>query len=294
MRETEPKVRMIAHTAVDAGALGEYLDDIGADEYELDALISDTENLIKVAGKICYKSFQAGLNKNISRVRDDSQQYISNINKVGHGSVIEHGSVTFVIWDCSRVVTHELVRHRAGTAMSQESGRYVRLNNIGFWIPSCLKSNEEGLQMIYDHIADTERLVQHLEYVYDVDGQPNFSKKKELTSALRRVAPIGMATAIVWTMNMRAARHIIQMRTSRHAEEEIRLIFSKIADVMVPTFPALFSDFYSEEVSGINEWKCRNAAMPYDGEQIKRLEERIKELEKDNESMAAQLRHIGG
>ena len=44
----------------------------------------------------------------------------------GHGSVFEHAYVNFIVTDCSRVFTHELVRHRVGTAFSQTSGHYVR------------------------------------------------------------------------------------------------------------------------------------------------------------------------
>lgn len=33
------------------------------------------------------------------------------------------------------MVTHELVRHRAGTAFSQTSGRYVRSNDVDMFLP---------------------------------------------------------------------------------------------------------------------------------------------------------------
>ena len=42
---------------------------------------------------------------------------------------------SFVLHNVSRVVTHELVRHRPGTAVSQESLRFVRLTDIPFWFP---------------------------------------------------------------------------------------------------------------------------------------------------------------
>ena len=54
---------------------------------------------------------------------------------MGHGSVLEHGWVSYMITNTSRVVTHELVRHRAGTAISQESLRLLRLEDMGLWIP---------------------------------------------------------------------------------------------------------------------------------------------------------------
>ena len=41
-----------------------------------------------------------------------------------------------------------------------------------------------------------------------------FHVKKEVTSALRRLAPIGLSTDIIWTANARTLRHVIEMRTA--------------------------------------------------------------------------------
>jgi thymidylate synthase (FAD) len=76
---------------------------------------------------MCYRSWEPGLNPNVSRVRTDSAQYLGNVVRSQHGSVLEHANFTFVLHNVSRVLTHELIRHRAGSAFSQESLRYVRL-----------------------------------------------------------------------------------------------------------------------------------------------------------------------
>ena len=60
-----------------------------------------------------------------------------------------------------------------------------------------------------------------------------FSVKKEVTSALRRLAPIGLSTDIVWTANVRTLRHVIEMRTAPGAEEELRLVFGLVAERMI-------------------------------------------------------------
>ncbi len=60
----------------------------------------------------------------------------------------------------------------------------------------------------------------------DAEGVP-FHVKKEVTSALRRLAPIGLSTDIVWTANARTLRHVIEMRTAEGAEEELRLVFDR-------------------------------------------------------------------
>ena len=46
---------------------------------------------------------------------------------------------------------------------------------------------------------------------------------------MRRFAPDGVATCIMWTANVRALRHVIEARTAPGAEEEIRLVFAEVA-----------------------------------------------------------------
>src|SRR5262245_24717498 len=84
------------------------------------------ETLIEFAGRLCYRSWEPGLNPNVRKIRTDRGEYFENLLASGHGSVLEHANFTFVFHHVSRVFTHELVRHRAGSAFSQESLRYVR------------------------------------------------------------------------------------------------------------------------------------------------------------------------
>ena len=64
-----------------------------------------------------------------------------------------------------------------------------------------------------------------------------FHVKKEVTSALRRLAPIGLSTDILWTANLRTLRHVIEMRTAEGAEEEMRSVFDEIAQLMLREAP---------------------------------------------------------
>jgi thymidylate synthase (FAD) len=73
-----------------------------------------------------------------------------------------------------------------------------------------------------------------------------FEVKKEVTSALRRLAPIGLSTDIIWTANVRTLRHVIEMRTAPGAEEELRLVFRQVGAVMRAEAPALFQDFVED------------------------------------------------
>lgn len=258
MRIVEPKVFLVGETKIDEEGLSAYLAHLGVPDWVSNAP-SDSEKLIEVMGRLCYRSFQPGLNKNVTKVREDSRDYLQNIAKVKHGSVIEHAVVNFVFADVSRVFTHELVRHRVGTAMSQESLRFVRLDDLGFWAPTVVKENPEFMEICCRTFQELEKWQVELARVMELDkpGMP-FHKKKVITSAMRRIAPDGLATTIGWSANMRAIRHTVEMRTDPGAEEEIRLVFSKVAEMVIKKYPNLFSDYTMEMVDGLPWYKTEN------------------------------------
>jgi thymidylate synthase (FAD) len=70
-----------------------------------------------------------------------------------------------------------------------------------------------------------------------------FHVKKERTSFMRRFAPEGVATGLVWSANVRTLRHVIETRTAPSAEEEIRLIFGRVGELMAEEAPVLFGDY---------------------------------------------------
>jgi thymidylate synthase ThyX len=137
--------------------------------------------------------------------------------------------------------THELTRHRAGSAFSQESLRFVRLRDIPFRIPDSLESLRPQIISILETLEDFQ-ITAAGHFGLDQEGK-SFHEKKEITSALRRLAPEGLSTMIVWTANVRTLRHTIQARTDPGAEEEIRYVFDKIGRIMLQEAPLLFGDF---------------------------------------------------
>jgi thymidylate synthase (FAD) len=257
MRHVTPKVFLIAQTVVD-NEMRSFLRHLGAPDWTTDAK-SDGEELIEVAGRMCYKSFDVGLNANLTKVRHGNKEYIANVLAQKHGSVLEHSSVTFALCDVSRVVTHELVRHRAGTAFSQESLRFVRLTDIKAYIPKAFSEHPRGDEIVdlFNHtVTHLEGIQRQLAELTDIDGDgASFGLKKFLTSAFRRLAPIGLATNIIVTANHRAWRHMIAMRTDASAEEEIRIVFQDIASRLKDAFPALYQDMHEQEDGS---WKFDN------------------------------------
>lgn len=247
MRETTPSVHLVAKPSIDTAGMRAYLSDVGGDpwldrrEDDSSRELNDAQLLIEFCGRVCYRSWEPGLNKNVTRIREDQHEYLGNLLRSLHGSVLEHANYTFVFRNVSRVFTHELVRHRAGSAFSQESLRYVRLTDIGFRVPPALEPVREQVLDLVEHLEEFQvSAAQSLGL--DEEGIP-FSVKKEITSALRRLAPIGLSTDIVWTANLRTLRHVIEMRTSSGAEEELRMVFDRVAALMSVEAPSLFQDF---------------------------------------------------
>ena len=246
MHETVPTIHLIARPSVDVDGMRRYLEDVGGASWLARSLDGDGapphpgELLVEFAGRVCYRSWEPGLNPNVTRIRTDPAEYFRNILRSAHGSVLEHASYSFVLRNVSRVATHEIVRHRAGAAYSQESLRYVRLVDIGFRVPPALEPlRHRCLELVEQLEAFQVDAARALEI--DADGVP-FHVKKEVTSALRRLAPIGLSTDLVLTMNLRTLRHVIEMRTAPGAEEEMRAIFGRLGEIMVVEAPSAFQD----------------------------------------------------
>ena len=86
-------------------------------EVTLVAITPDAQKVIESAGRTCWQSFD--------KADDNSQEgFIRRLIAMEHESPLEHAYATFRIRDCSRAMTHQLVRHRL-MAVSQQSQRYV-------------------------------------------------------------------------------------------------------------------------------------------------------------------------
>lgn len=260
MRHVEPHAYLIGRPSLDYDQVAAYLADIGGTSWleRLDRgqLDNDALNLAEFAGRICYRSWEPGLNPNVTKVRTDQDVYLKNILASAHGSVLEHVSFSFVLHNVSRVVTHELVRHRAGVAVSQESLRFVRLDDIAFWFPDWAQADPELMARAAGMLERMEEFQRWMADRFGLDEEGvKFHEKKEKTSFMRRFAPEGLATGLVWTANVRTLRHVIENRTAPGAEEEIRLLFGKIGELMVEEAPSLFGDYTVVDGVWVPGWR---------------------------------------
>lgn len=259
----KPQVFHVAQTKILESGVEGYLSALGIPDWITDAQ-SDAEKLIEIMGRGCYRSFQPGMNKNVTKIREGNLPYIKNILTTKHGSVIEHASDSYIFLDISRVFTHELVRNRVGNSFSQESLRYVRLDALKGWFPKVFQEHPKKDELLAFFTAKFQLLEGaqiELAQLLEIDQIKDFKTKKKLTSAMRRLAPIGLATMIGYTGNHRSIRWAIEQRTDDAAEEEIRLVFGEVAEEQKRCYPALYQDMHSTIVDGLPKYTFENSKI---------------------------------
>jgi thymidylate synthase (FAD) len=200
---------------------------------------SDGERLAEFAGRLCYMS-QANPAKRPTR------DYLDNIKKQGHGSVLEHANYSLLLEGVSRSLTHELVRHRAGFAYSQLSQRYVDESHAAFVVPPAIigdekleaawKSQVESAQQTY--VALVEQLMERYGWVAD-----RVHRRKMAREAARAVLPNATETKIIVTGNARAWRTLLELRAGEGAEMEIRRLAITALRLLQREAIGFFSDF---------------------------------------------------
>lgn len=178
-------------------------------------------------GRVCYKSE--------GKITDNSsEQFIRNLIKRGHESVIEHESITVKVV-CDRGVSHEIVRHRIAS-YSQESTRYCNYSDEKFggeitviepnflipgtdvydlWRVSCETAEADYFDLLNDGLSPQEA---------------------------RAVLPNSLKTEIVITMNLREWRHFFRLRTAKAAHPQMRQIANVILQEFKKRLPVIFED----------------------------------------------------
>lgn len=199
----------------------------------------DAQKLIETAARTCYDSFGKGR---------DSDGHARHVMDVGHYSVLEHAQYTFFIGGVSRGMTHEHVRHRIGVAISQRSTRYCD-ESESEWIPHPLFTEFGGdivfqwsdavetCQQVYDNI------VTELEAALITRGTDKLTARKQARGAARGILGNALATELVWSANVNALRHYIDLRASAAADAEIRAVAIAILKIMQIELPVYFKDY---------------------------------------------------
>jgi thymidylate synthase (FAD) len=247
-----PGVVMLARPQTNVAGLAGFLEgfdtELGFLSYLDDPTpLPDSSQLCKTSGQTCYLSFGPRRTKN-----ENAAAYIERLTSAGHGSVLEHANFSFLLYGISRSVTHELVRHRAGTGFSQVSQRYVSGAVLRF-VERPEYQEDEELHGLFEERADraaaeyqemADRLLERQEggaSMLTADYKTDARKKVQQTA--RSLLPNETEAPMVFTGNVRALRHIVEMRADAHAESEIRNLAVRIFLCLRTADPILFGDY---------------------------------------------------
>jgi thymidylate synthase (FAD) len=236
----EPKVYLVSRPALNWEGIAQLLVDAYGDDgnsfkWRRDRYASDGEWLCELMGRLCYNSFGE------KQGRTNTKDYLENILDLGHGSVLEHASYSFVVTQCTRGFTHQLVRHRH-CAISQESQHF---NVYGEDARLCFpgKGSDPDIknlvQLVRNYLGDAGKQI--CEMARRVAG-----KKKDVCAYTRDTLPNCVESKIGFTGNIRALRHFVEVRGSRSNIPEIRMVAAQVLDHMRAFAPLCFPDYTVE------------------------------------------------
>ena len=159
-----------------------------------------------------------------------AKKIIRRVTGYGHASVIEHASFTFSIEGVSRVMTHQLVRHRIAS-YTQQSQRYVAYNTLESYItPLSIANNTEAKKTFDEALKSISEAYEKLLKM----GIPK--------EDARFILPNAAKTNIIVTMNARELRHFFNLRCCARAQWEIREVATEMLKQVKKVAPVLFEN----------------------------------------------------
>jgi len=195
-------------------------------------LLRYTSDAELLCGAAALTSTQSGSPSEILEKIDSktAKRIIKRVTGYGHASVIEHASFTFSIEGVSRVMTHQLVRHRIAS-YTQQSQRYVTYDTVESYMtpPSITKTAEakKKFDETLEEISETYKKLIRL-------GIPK--------EDARFILPNAAKTNIIVTMNARELRHFFNLRCCIRAQWETREVAMEMLKQVKKVAPALFEN----------------------------------------------------
>lgn len=188
----------------------------------------DPERVVAASARQCYSKFSA--TKALRELTEsDIQRLLKKVIGSGHFSVLEHASFTFAIEGISRACSHQLVRHRIAS-YSQQSQRYVKLDEIEFIVPDTISQNEDRMREFCEALELCKRCYKRLLE----SGVP--------AEDARYILPQATPTKIVMTMNARSLINFFELRCCLSAQWEIRRLAEEMLSLVRQVAPNIFEN----------------------------------------------------
>ena len=204
----------------------------------------DPERVVAMAARLCYSAI--GAEELAQRLSEEKvREMVRKMVKLGHASTIEHVSFTFGIEGVSRVLTHQLVRHRIAS-YDQQSQRYVASHGFPYITPPTIAENPAAKERF-------TALMEEIRSAYDELTEMGIPKEDA-----RYVLANAAETKILVTMNARALMHFFNLRCCLRAQWEIRDMAYKMLAAVKEVAPTLF---HNAGASCVNTGRCPEGDM---------------------------------
>lgn len=219
----------------------------------------EPEKTIAAAAKLCYSA--VGVDKIMDKLTEENtEKFLNMLMSYGHMSPIEHINFTFAIEGVSRSLTHQLVRHRIAS-YSQQSQRYVRLNQFEYIVPPTIESDKETKSIYIKAMEESQKaydkIVIRLKDKYIKEGIGEKIAEKKAIEDARYVFPNACETKVIFTMNARTLMNFFHHRCCDRAQWEIRELANEMVKQVREVAPILFKKAGPSCVSG----PCPEGAM---------------------------------
>lgn len=203
----------------------------------------DGEKLISSAAKLCYSP--VGVDE-IEEELDQQEidKFLNMLVNMGHMSPVEHVNFTFAVEGVSRSLTHQLVRHRIAS-FSQQSQRYVKLDQFEYIIPPAIARNLEAKEIYIRAMEEDQKHYDDLVKILVEENLKSMGKNQAEKKAIedaRYVFPNACETKIVFTMNARSLMNFFRLRTCNRAQWEIRNLAIEMLRQVKEVYPILFKN----------------------------------------------------
>lgn len=202
----------------------------------------EPEKTIAAAAKLCYSS--VGVENIMEDLNEENTtKFLNMLMSLGHQSPIEHVNFTFGVEGVSRSLSHQLVRHRIAS-YSQQSQRYVKLNQFEYIVPPAIEGNEEAKKIFINQMESDQKAYDKLveilkkDYINNELNEKN-AEKKAIEDA-RYVFPNACETKVVFTMNARSLINFFNHRCCTRAQWEIRQMANEMLKEVKKIAPTLF------------------------------------------------------
>lgn len=186
------------------------------------------DRLVTASARLCY-SPKNGEDLFNNMTDEEINKLVKQLVSSGHESPLEHCTFTFAISGVSRVVTHELVRHRIAS-YSQRSQRYITEDNCNFILPKSIKDNEVAC-MYY------KKALKNVQDAYKDLLSCGIAKEDA-----RYILPNATETKIMVTMNARSLLNFFKLRTCHRAQPEMQEMANEMLRAVKKVAPVIFSN----------------------------------------------------